>query len=183
MKWSKCVVCLLLLLVFTLFISTQSLEFIYDPTVTEYNPYRGFFPFGGTDLIENGIPSSLEFASIPLNAVIQSENYYNWEVVEKALNKAKASFRHLVLRFYLDSPNCCPSGTYVSGIPWYLFEKTPPLPTYSYTEYGGGWSPDYTDERLISLIEDFFSRFGQLYDGDPRLGFLQVGLIGFWGEW
>jgi hypothetical protein len=29
----------------------------------------------------------------------------------------------------------------------------------------------------------FIQALGRRYDGDPRIGFIEVGLIGFWGEW
>jgi hypothetical protein len=32
-------------------------------------------------------------------------------------------------------------------------------------------------------MAEFIAAFGQRYDGDPRIGFLTVGLLGFWGEW
>jgi len=34
----------------------------------------------------------------------------------------------------------------------------------------------------VSALENFIEAFGKRYDGDPRIGFIEVGLIGFWGE-
>ncbi len=31
--------------------------------------------------------------------------------------------------------------------------------------------------------KSFIAEFGRRYDGDPRIGFVTLGLIGFWGEW
>mgnify|MGYP007000203299 len=30
---------------------------------------------------------------------------------------------------------------------------------------------------------DFIAEFVSIYDGDNRIGFIQIGLLGFWGEW
>ena len=51
----------------------------------------------------------------------------------------------------------------------------------SYTEYGGGQSPDYFNDTLIQAVVDFVGRFGARYDNDTRIGFVQMGMLGFWG--
>jgi hypothetical protein len=35
----------------------------------------------------------------------------------------------------------------------------------------------------VAALESFIAEFGRRYDGDPRIGFVTIGLIGFWGEW
>jgi len=52
-----------------------------------------------------------------------------------------------------------------------------------YEEYGGGLSPDYDDPRMVKLMVELIRELGRRYDGDPRVAFIQVGLLGFWGEW
>ena len=46
-----------------------------------------------------------------------------------------------------------------------------------------GSSPDYTDTNLILALTNFVSALGNRYDGDTRIGYIQLGLLGFWGEW
>ena len=41
----------------------------------------------------------------------------------------------------------------------------------------------YDDSDLVDAMRGLIEALGSRYDGDPRLGFLQVGLLGFWGEW
>ena len=48
---------------------------------------------------------------------------------------------------------------------------------------GRSLSPDYTDGHLRAALVHFITALGKRYDGDPRIGFLQLGLLGFWGEW
>ena len=67
------------------------------------------------------------------------------------------------------------------GVPEYLLDGG--LRMNSYTEHGGGKSPDYFNETLIETVIDFVGRFGARYDNDTRIGFVQIGMLGFWGEW
>ena len=44
-------------------------------------------------------------------------------------------------------------------------------------------SPDYDDPRTLKALSNFIKAWGAKYDGDPRLGFITLGLVGLWGEW
>jgi hypothetical protein len=44
-------------------------------------------------------------------------------------------------------------------------------------------TPDYEDPRLRAALTNFIHALGARYDGDPRLGFVGLGLLGTWGEW
>jgi hypothetical protein len=83
-----------------------------------------------------------------------------------------------VFRVYLDYPGK------TTGIPQYLLDAG--LVTRSYTDYGNNGkslSPDYEDPLLRQALTNFIAALGARYDGDPRIGFITVGLLGFWGEW
>ena len=43
--------------------------------------------------------------------------------------------------------------------------------------------PDYKDDRLIDVLCDFVKHFVEKYDGDIRIAYITVGLLGQWGEW
>jgi hypothetical protein len=45
---------------------------------------------------------------------------------------------------------------------------------------GGGLSPDYGSEPLLSALANFVVALGQKYDGDNRIAFIHLGLLGFW---
>ena len=152
------------------------------------NPLKGFLPFldGGdpndgawrTELDQ--MPYSMEYFYIPLNDVMTGENRFDWTKLEENLDVIASRGHQSVLRFYLDYPNR------PTGIPQYLLDAG--LATHSYTDYDNGAkatsvSPDYDDPRLVKALDDFIAAFGERYDGDPRIGFIMVGLIGFWGEW
>ena len=95
--------------------------------------------------------------------------------LEPRVAASAARFRHAIIRFYIDYPSL------PSKIPQFLLDGG--LNVTTYTEFGGGESPNYSDANLLSALAAFVSELGARYDGDPRVGFVQVGFLGFWGEW
>ncbi len=49
--------------------------------------------------------------------------------------------------------------------------------------FWGTTSPDYDDPDTIQAFTNFINAFGAQYDGDPRIGYVHMGLVGLWGEW
>jgi len=138
------------------------------------NPLKGFVPYAGD---YPDFPHSMEWSYFPLNSVMRGPSDFDWTVLETKLDEIAGRGHQAALRFYLDYPG------EATGIPQYLLDDG--LTTYPYTEFDNLTSviPDYDDPRLMAALEAFIARFGAEYDGDPRIGYLQAGLIGFWGEW
>lgn len=138
------------------------------------NPLKGFIPFAGD---YPGFPHSMEWSYFPLDAVMTGPSTFDWTAVETTLDEVAARGHQTTMRFYLDYPQR------ESGIPQFLLDGG--LATYPYTEFGNTTSviPDYDDPALVAALDAFVAAYGARYDGDPRLGFVQAGLIGFWGEW
>ncbi|KQX05880.1 hypothetical protein ASC59_15980 [Leifsonia sp. Root1293] len=119
----------------------------------------------------------MEWSYFPLDAVMTGPSTFDWTAVETTLDEVAARGHQTTMRFYLDYPQR------ESGIPQFLLDGG--LLTHSYTEFGNTTSviPDYNDPQLLAALDAFVAALGDRYDGDPRLGFVQAGLIGFWGEW
>ena len=153
----------------------QSTEFNYDRSVTAGNPLQGMMSSYLWDEPHNDLPHSLEFIYIPLKSLVSDLDTYTFDTgIEPYLQAAEGRGNHVVMRVFIDYPN----REY--GLPTYLEELVTCSP---YSEYGGGCSPDYSNPHLQSAILNFISEFGNRYDGDNRLGFVQMGLLGYWGEW
>lgn len=139
------------------------------------NPLKGFIPYQGS---YSAFPYTMEWAYFPVNAVMSGPNSFNWSQVDSVLNDIASRGHQTAFRFYLDYP------TKPSGIPQYLLDGG--LVTHSYNDYGNNGvsvSPNYDDPNLRTAMDHFIAALGARYDGDPRVGFVQAGLLGFWGEW
>ena len=154
---------------------SQSFEFTYDRATTAGNPLKGLLSSYLWSEPHNDLPHSLEFIYIPLNALVADLDTYTFEAgLEPHLQAASDRGNHVVMRVFIDYP------TREYGLPNYLEELVSCSP---YLDYGGGCSPDYSNPHLQSAILNFISEFGNRYDGDNRIGFIQMGLLGYWGEW
>ena len=144
------------------------------------NPLKGFMPFGQQlDHNATNFPYTMEWFYLPLNAVVKGEKNYDWSQFETELEAIKSRGHQAAFRFYLDYPG------EKTGVPDYLLGPGGIDQSRHYDFFdnkGISFSPDYNDQRVQALMKDFVAALGKKYDGDPRIGFITTGLIGFWGE-
>jgi hypothetical protein len=139
------------------------------------NPLKGFLPFSGN---YPTFPHSMEWDYLSLRSLMSGPTTFNWASLDNLLNSVASRGHQTVFRIYLDYPGK------TTGIPQYLLDDG--LATNSYTDYGNNGksvSPDYENPLLRQALTNFIAALGARYDGDPRVGFITVGLLGFWGEW
>ena len=149
------------------------------------NPLKGFLPFydayGSVNTpIANSFPHSMEWFYVPLKNLMNGPDSFTFETgLEPQLISIASRGHQAVFRVYLDYPDR------PSGIPYFLMESGLKVRQYTFfgNHIGQSLSPDYDDPNLVTALEHFIAAFGKRYDGDPRIGFITVGLIGFWGEW
>lgn len=141
----------------------------------EVNPLKGLFPYAG----DVDFPYSLEWFYLPVSSVHLDEGVFDWTALENQLNQVASRGHQAVIRFYYDHPG------EVSGIPQFLLDAGVKIRAYNEPEDlgGSGYCPDYSDEIMRQSMKEFIAEFGREYDGDPRIGFITEGLLGFWGEW
>lgn len=143
----------------------------YAPAPVD-NPLKGFIPYRGT----HDFPHSMEFSYFSFAEVMVGADEFDFDGgVEPFLEEIAGRGNQALIRFYLDYPGQPP------GVPGWLVEEGVEL--HPYEEWGGGLSPDYDHPAVVEAMEGFIAAFGERYDGDPRLGVVQVGLLGHWGEW
>ena len=138
------------------------------------NPLKGFMPYSGS---YTTFPYSMEWSYLPLSSLMTGPTNFDWSSLDSLLGTDAGRNHQTVFRVYLDYP------TLPTGIPQYLLDDG--LMTYSYTNYGNtlSVSPDYENPLLDQAMTNFIAALGARYDGDPRIGFIELGLLGFWGEW
>ena len=144
------------------------------------NPLKGFVPFSEkADSSDGAVRYSMEFFYIPLSELIRDDGTYRIrEGLEPHLEKAASRSHQSIFRVYLDYPA---SEMKDGAVPKYIWDMG--VKKIPYTEFGGGISPDYTDDRLIDELVRFIKALAKEYDGDRRIAYITAGLLGHWGEW
>ena len=138
------------------------------------NPLKGYVPYTG---YYTTFEHSMEYDYISVReVVIDSPTNLNFSLTDDFLSQVSALGHQAGFRLYFDFP-----GTSSTGVPQYLIDDG--LVMTPYDHEGGGLSPDYDDPRIVQLMVSLIGEMGSRYDGDPRIGFIEVGLLGHWGEW
>ncbi|MFJ9421929.1 carbohydrate-binding protein [Streptomyces sp. NPDC101249] len=146
------------------------------------NPLKGFARFyqpGGNQ--NTGYPHALTWSYFGLSEVMKNAadcGSYDWSVLDAALDESASYGNQTALRFYIEYPGG--SGSHpADAIPpcfaGHVANRT--------NAYWNTVSPDYDSAYLLDALKKFIAAFGARYDGDPRVGFIHMGLIGLWGEW
>lgn len=137
------------------------------------NPLKGWCPY--TDAGPITQPYSMVFQYISWRELEPTKNDFRFEQWESSWNSDAGKDKHIIFRVYIDYPGK------PSGLPDWLRDEG--VEEYDYTDYGGGKSPNYNSEQMIKAIEHLIAALGDRYNQNPRIAFIQLGLLGFWGEW
>lgn len=152
--------------------NSYSLGYVSAPAL---NPLKGFMPYAGS---YTTFPYSMEWGYLPLRSLMSGPTNFQWSSLDTLIRSDALRGHQTVFRVYLDYP------TLPSGIPQYLIDAG--LKTYSYDDYdnnGISVCPDYENPLLEQALTNFIAALGARYDGDLRIGFIELGLLGYWGEW
>ena len=97
---------------------------------------------------------------------------YSWYIIDRALALAKERGQRLMLRVvpYGSRPD--------ADIPSWLRAEIGPSGELPHSF----WRVDHEDPRYIRALTQMVSAVGQRYDGHPDLEFVDIGIVGFWGE-
>lgn len=101
--------------------------------------------------------------------------FAQWE--SQKWNTPQAQGKHIVIRLYLDYPNL------PTGVPQWVIDSGVAMRPYNIPGIGQGLAPDYDDPRLLVPLLNFIQALGARYNSNPRVAFVQLGTLGFWGEW
>jgi len=138
------------------------------------NPLKGFIPFYMTSDYPKRLPYSMEWNYFALSDLMKDLDSFDWAPVEKVLDDIAARGNQTALRVYMEYPGR------PSAIPEFLRKSGVALRKVA---QWNSESPDYDDPRTIRALTSFIKAFGAKYDGDARIGFVTMGLVGLWGEW
>lgn len=137
------------------------------------NPFKGWCPYTDAGTISQ--PYSMVFLYIPWNELEPNPGDYRFEEWEKSWDVETAVGKHIIFRVFVDYPSR------PAGLPNWL--RAAGVHESKYQDHGGGLSPDYNDPKMIAAMERLIAALGRRYNNHPRIAFIQLGMLGFWGEW
>lgn len=109
--------------------------------------------------------------------VVGEENAFNWKYMDDTLARSASRNMHAAWRVFLEFRYHWSGENF--HVPQYLVDAGLDVQTYE----NGLRTPNYGDPILLEALEQFITAAGKRYNGDKRLGFIQCGLLGRWGEW
>ena len=150
----------------------------YRPDNTAFaNAMIGYAPMVDNPEAEG---CTLRYIELKWRDVEPEEGVYAWDAIEEkyGLEKLREQGIHLVLRFVCDVPG----REEHLDIPDWLYEKTGNGSWYS-TEYGKGYSPDYSDPVFRAAHHRTIRAVAEQFDRDGFAAYVELGSLGHWGEW
>ena len=142
--------------------------------VTTVQPMTGIVIW--SDSAGHGDSYSLEYSYMRYCDVCKTMDVYDWSPVEKLLNATAARGHQAVLRFYYTYVGKqCAVPDYIKALPDYEETK-------GKSEGRTTYFPDWRNEELQRFHLDFYRRFAEKFDQDPRLAFVETG-FGLWAEY
>lgn len=100
-------------------------------------------------------------------------NEFDWSILDDSLAGAEKNNMHIVLRVFVHFPKK------PLRVPQWLLDQGIELRNIGHGEK----SPQYDDPKLLEAFRQFIQALGAKYDGHRALAFVQLGLLGKWGEW
>jgi hypothetical protein len=173
MKKRNTIISIFLLMLYS--VSAQEFTDIeVDSDIDKVQPMSGIVFWRGDNTDTDKI--SLEFSYMLFDQVVIDSAVYDWTIVENYLDDIAARGHQAIFRFRY---------VYVgeeTSVPEYIKARPDYNETEGISEGEVTWFPDWTNEELQRFSLEFYTKFAEKYDSDPRLAFIQVG-FGLWGEY
>ena len=118
----------------------------------------------------------LEYSYMRYCDVVSEMGVYDWNAVERKLNSTASRGHQAVLRFWDTYPGRQTSvPDYIKALPDYK-------ETMAKSEGKDTGFPDWSHPEYQRFFLEFYEKFAEKYDQDPRLAFLETG-FGLWAEY
>jgi hypothetical protein len=119
---------------------------------------------------------SMEFSYMLFNDIVKEKGVYDWTKVEKKLDDIASRNHQAIFRFrYVYVGRLTSVPDYIKDLPDYH-------ETEGISEGQTTWFPDWTNQELKDFTLEFYTKFAEKYDNDPRIAFIEVG-FGLWAEY
>ena len=144
-------------------------------SITSVQPMTGIVFWPDNDRIDTDA-IQLEFSYVLYNQVVKDSGVYDWTSIDNLLDEVSARKHQAILRFRFVYPG------FETSVPGYIKNLSEYHETKSISEGLDTWFPDWTNSELQRFVLEFYTKFGEKYQNDPRLAFLQTG-FGLWAEY
>ncbi len=144
-------------------------------TITDVQPMTGIVLWTTNEHVDDA-PIQLEYSYLTYAQIVDRDGRYDWSPLEKILDDVARRGHQLILRWhdtYVGQPTGIPAS--ITKLPHYQLLKA--KSEGQVTEFS-----DWSTPELQEFALEFFTRFAEKYDQDPRLAFIQVG-FGLWAEY
>jgi len=149
------------------------------------DPQRGLYIWHGQPGAPTEEPLVDRYARFMWYSLEPERGHYDFSAIDAELSKlppgGSFSFRVMALHSFLNHND----GV---GVPAYVAEACPKgfdVPIAALTGRGPAkvYVPDWNCSVFLERVEALLQALGARYDGDPRIGAIDIGIYGNWGEW
>jgi len=142
-------------------------------------PGRGYASF--YEASSGGLPEYYDYRRFSWRQIEPSENQYNLTLIEYFVQQAAAQgkkFAFGIMPVIYDS-----NGQDSVGAPDYLIKALSRGFYFKKPTGGSCYVPDWNDPIFIQRTAALAQALASKYDGDRRIGWVDMGSYGVWGEW
>jgi hypothetical protein len=136
-------------------------------------------PAAGDHNLPEGIPSTIQYIRWGWSELQPRADSIDERVIDAAIASSVASGQQLAFRV-----KCCSPRRDHGDVPEWLERGGGRI---RMADYGGGPCeipvPDFDDPTTLGRHIDFIRRLGKRYDGHPAIVSIDIGSVGWWGEW
>ncbi len=144
-------------------------------SITRVQPMTGIVLWTDNDKV-NTDAIQLEYRYCGYDEVVDANGNYDFGKIDKVLDEVAARKHQAILRFYYE---------YVgkeTTAPRFIKSRADYKETVGKSERKTTHFCDWSNESLKQFTIDFYTKFAERYDRDPRIAFLQTG-FGLWAEY
>jgi len=146
------------------------------------NPGMGWETFGRPankdKNLPDWIPSTIHYARWGWGVLEPEPGKIDYEFLDKVLAETRTSGQRLAFRVM-----CCSTSPGRPYHPEWLAGIGGKILSCDYSGTEGLLVPDLDDPVVLERHLDFIKRLGARYDGHPDIGHVDLGTVGWWGEW
>src|SRR3990172_7745172 len=146
------------------------------------NPGIGWETFHRTrakdENLPDWIPSTVHYARWGWGVLEPRPGWIDFDFLDKTIEETRAAGQRLAFRVM-----CCSTTTGRPYHPDWLGEAGGRILTVNYDSQEGLAIPDLDDPNVLDRHLDFIGRLAARYDGHPGIDHVDLGTVGWWGEW